>query len=300
MNRVFIMCQKIVEINTNIRDRETIDLLAASIMGIVIDRGQSALDLIPEILRKTNIISDNRSVLEVEHQELNNYKEDKQLVNAKACVTRLFSFEGDKCFEKRYLIIPKNSIKTAPINTVEQIIHELMHLLRFRNAVRDNDKIIFNEGLATKTIDLNSHITYRKNYMLEEAANQHFAKRALNSLLSYSDEITVTPLFTRINHDKPEYKSKIYDIYVKLFEKFMEDLNLNDLIEHTFISSSLPVERYFNTVMGDKEAFIKLSHYFNKLEQLLNNNQIDDAKKIIACILHDYNTFKNNTSYGTK
>ena len=94
MNRIFIMCQKIVEINTNIRDRETIDLIAASIMGIFIDRGQSALDLIPEILRKTNIISDNRSVLEVEHQVLNNYKEDKQLVNAKACVTRLFSFEG--------------------------------------------------------------------------------------------------------------------------------------------------------------------------------------------------------------
>ena len=300
MNRIFIMCQKIVEINTNIRDRETIDLIAASIMGIFIDRGQSALDLIPEILRKTNIISDNRSVLEVEHQVLNNYKEDKQLVNAKACVTRLFSFEGEQCFEKRYLIIPKNNIKIDPINTVEQVIHELMHLLRFRKAIRDNNRILFNEGLATKTIDLNSHVTYRKNYMLEEATTQHYAKRALNSLLESSEEITVSPLFTKISLDKTTYKSKIYDVYVKLLEKFMGDETFSYLLEQTFTSSSIQLEKYFNLVMSDNEAFTKISYYFNKLEQYLNNNDIVNAKKVIACILHDYNTFNNNIDYGTK
>lgn len=301
MDRLFIMCQKIVEINTNIRDKETIDLLATSILAIIIDRGKSAMDAIPGILRSTNIISDNRSVLEVQHEVLNNYKEDHTLNNSKACVTRRFSFEGDKCYEKRYLIVPKNNIRNHPINTIEQIIHELMHLLRFKNAVRDNDKLIFKEGLATKTIDLKSGVTYRKNYMLEEAANQHYAKKALNSLFLYSDDITISPLFEKINRDKELYKSRIYDVHVKLFEKFMEDSAFSNIVDNTFnVASSSELESYFNSIMNDKEAFCRLSHYFNKLDQFLDVNDINSAKGIIASILGYYNLFKRNTDYSTK
>lgn len=296
MDRMFFMCQKIIELNTNIRDQETIDLIAASIMSIFIDRGKTTLDVIPEILQKTNIISDNRSVLEVEHQVINNYKEDKKLADSKACVTRLFSFDGDKCFEKRYLIAPKANIHNNPINTIEQIIHELIHLLRFQNAVRTGNKLVFKEGVSTKTIDLDKNTTYRKNYMLEETIVQIYTKKAMNSLFTYSDNIHNNPLFNKINLSKDTYQSKVYDVYVKLFDKFMDDPTFNSLVENTFkVASSNDLESYFNRIMDDNEAFTKLSHYFNKLNQFLEADDVDSAKKVIACILHQYNIFKSKT-----
>ena len=80
----------------------------------------------------------------------------------------------------------------------------------------------------------------------------------------------------------------------------MGDETFSYLLEQTFTSSSIQLEKYFNLVMSDNEAFTKISYYFNKLEQYLNNNDIVNAKKVIACILHDYNTFNNNIDYGTK
>lgn len=294
MNRMFIMCQKIVELNTNVRDQETIDLLATSIMAIILDRGSEVLDKIPGILRTINIISDNRSVIEVEHQDLNNYREDDALRDADACVTRMFKFKDNKYFENKYLIIPKKNIRNYPVSTVEQTTHELIHLLRFQKAVRKGDNIIFQEGISTKTLNIKSHITYRKNYMLEESIVQTYTKQAMTSLFDYTDELK-SDWFRKINRDKHSFKFTAYDSHVKLLDRFMEDDTFKDLVEDTFSNSTHTyLEKYYNGVMDDDLAFTRLNNFFNKLEEELEVNNTDQAKKFIACILHEHRQFSGH------
>ena len=301
MDRMFFMCKKIVELNTKVMDPETIDLLATSIMAIVIERGIDVVDQLPTILKSINIISDNRSVLQVEHQDLNNYREDNSLKDARACVTRKFIFEDDKYYEQRYLIIPKRNINQDPINTIEQTTHELYHLLRFKSAKRVKDKLVFDEGISTKTIDLNTHVTYRKNYMLEESIVQTYTLKAMNSLLKNINGKSDNNWFRKISNAKPRYKSIIYDTHIKLFSQFMEDETFKQLVEATFDNGAPDyLSKYYNQVMGDEEAFTRLSKFFNNLDSFLDERNREYAKKTIACILHEKNQFMGNSRYRRK
>jgi len=296
MDRLFYMCQKIVETTTQVKDQETIDLIASSILSLVINRGYDVLEKIPDILRNTIVISDNRSVLDVQHQVIHNFKEDDELRNANACVTRKFKFENNQYKEDRYLIIPKKSIRIDPIGTIEKTTHELIHLLRYKDATREGDNLVFVEGIATKTIDLKSGITYRRFYTIEETIVQEAAKRATEDLLAYSSELKPqSSMFTRIERQKPTYRSIIYEPHVKFFEQFLEDGEFKRLVNESFRTySPKGLSRYYNEVMDDNGAFSKLSNIYNKMDKAIDEDNVRDAKKYAELLKEQLTSFRRH------
>ena len=294
MNRWFYDCQKMVEANTTLQDRETIDLLAASILALAMYRGFDVFGQIAVILKNIIIISDNRSVLDVQHQVINNYKEDKELRNANACVTRRFSLKNNICNEVRYLIIPKLNIRRDPIGTLEKTTHELIHLIRYKDAKKEGNRLVFSEGICVKSIDLNTNITYRRDYTLEETIVQYGAKRATEALLARSSELSQNLLFKRVDKKKYKYRSEIYEAHVKFFEILMEDSTAKRIVEETYETGSVkPLSVYYNAVMDDNGAFLRLSNNFNKMDIAIDEDNVGDAKKYAELLKQELLAFSD-------
>lgn len=70
-------------------DEKTIDILVAATTAILLRKPEVALEKLPDIFRKLNVIADeNRTTLEIVHEELGDYTNDHKHRNCCACVVR--------------------------------------------------------------------------------------------------------------------------------------------------------------------------------------------------------------------
>jgi hypothetical protein len=161
--------------------------------------------------------------------------------------------------------------------------------------VRDGNNLLFREGIATKTVDLKTDTTYRRYFVLEEAIVQESAKRAVRSLLEYTEKMQHHPMFCKMNISKHTYKSNIYDAHVRFLEQFMEDEEFKRLVDETYTSSSpKQLSRYYNNVMDDNSAFSRLSNYYNKMDQAIDSDNVNDARTYALAIKNELNIFKKH------
>lgn len=109
---------------------KTKEILTLSILGVILVKGKEAIDKFPEVLKNLTVISDNRSVVEIAHQELENYSEDEKLSIADACMTRTIEYKNNKIEEQRTLIISLLHEKSSTvISQVAISMHEFFTYL---------------------------------------------------------------------------------------------------------------------------------------------------------------------------
>ena len=295
MNRLFMICYDLVNAHTSCRNQETKEILAASILSLFLLKGNDILTKMPELLQHLTIYSDQRSVQEVIHQEMSPSTDTTHLDHAIACICREYQFHGNKGFEKRSLIIPKNSYLDNPIQVIEKTTHELVHLLRFGDMYRQDGIIYLPEGIATK---IHKPIQNTRNYqyqVLEEAIVQDTALKATNLLLSYSDEITNSSIIRRMNQRKNHYHSNIYEAHVILLNQLMEDTVFKQLVDDTMKrKTSTYLSYYYNSKMKDKNAFDRLNYFFTMMDNAIEHDQANEAVSYVEKIKNEIARFKNN------
>ena len=92
MENVRILCEKMIDDNINGSiDSYVRELLTMAVMAIVLDNGEYAYEKLPTILQRLNIYAEDKSVLDIAHDELGNYSEDDELRDADASATRSLS-----------------------------------------------------------------------------------------------------------------------------------------------------------------------------------------------------------------
>lgn len=291
MNQIYQMCLDLVNYNTKSVCPETKEILAASVFSLFLIKGNIVLRKMPDILSNLTIYSDNRSVREVYFDEISKKNNTSHLKNAVACVTREYHFKGNVGSEKRSLIIPRKNISENPITTVEKTTHELVHLLRFGDLKREGNTIVLQEGIATKKYNDIAHTKSMKNITLEEAIVQDVAKKAVESMLSYSEEIS-SPLMKKINYHKNTYHSTIYEAHVILLNYFLRDEVFKKLVDESMSTKSgMKLENYYNSIMNDENAFKRLNYYFDALDEAIETNHSENAVKAVNCIKKEYHKF---------
>ena len=296
MDKLYQKCVRLVVSNTEVKDRDTIEVLAYSILSLLLVSSDEVLEKIPAILQKLTIYSDNRSVLEVLHEEAKHYGEDDELKDALACVTTKMVPRGKDMIEKNFLILPKSSIHGDPIQMIEKTTHELVHLLRRVSLGKVDNYYVIQDGISTKRVDLKHHETFKKHSALEEAIVQKRAKDATLSLLEYlkhSKGEKDDSLLYGILKEKDSYQSVIYDIHVYLLEMLLEDQDMLQRINDTYQTNDVrEVSRYFNNVLDDNGAFLRLSNYFDKLDFALSLGNDKVVYRIIEIIVKEIKSFK--------
>lgn len=267
MDELYYKCREIVIKNTCVSDLLTIDILTISILALVLDRGQSVIRDIPGILSHLRIISDERTPAEVyaDERAKGNFTNDMNLDDTAATVIRRFDLILDFLDEKRLMIIPQKGFKTNPIRVIETAIHELTHLLRFGDGKLIDGVYRCHEGVVEKTLDFNQGRIALRNEFLEEAIVQQSTLHSLYTLFEHLDDCNVpSPILRAIKFHKTNYNSNIYSVLVFLLNGFCEDMEFSKLVDDTFDSKSYKkLALYFNHVMDDDAAFLKLSKAFD-------------------------------------
>lgn len=287
MDRLYNNCQRIVSRNTKVKNGDVSCVIALSLLSLYLTLDSSITKKIPSILKKLNIYSDSRSVLEIAHQELKKFNVDGDLSYAISSVVRNVNYKGNKVSIDRNMIIPCQNIHSDPIKFIEKTTHELIHLLRFGDVYSDSEKIELHDGVAIKTIDKRSGRVSTKNKMLEEAIVQEYAKNATQALLEYLATADIDSCIVRdVVRKSKGYKSTIYDIPVHLLEEFLKDGFFSSLVKDTFYNNSVSqIEFYFNAVFNSNCAFSNVSSAFDNVFSAIQSGNRDAVKQLINYII---------------
>lgn len=182
--------------------KDIIEILAISILALMLKNPKRTLEKMPSILQELTILADNRSVLEISHDELNNYQEDENLKYSDACVTRSLKIneETGEIKETKNLLISLKSENTVTL--IQKTTHELTHLLRFKGIEQKGDYIHIKDGISIARFNLKTASLKRKHYHLEEGIVEKYTVEAMKDLYKFVNDnpsLTVTqPLLKKI------------------------------------------------------------------------------------------------------
>lgn len=296
MDKLYRKCRYIIANNVATYDSGVINVLSLSLMSLFLTMNEKDVRELISKLPTLRIYSDNRSVIDVAHKELNNYRNDDDLRFAVAALIREVYFKDGKPYETRNMIIPRKNINDNPIEVVEATTHELVHLLRYGDTYVSNGEYLTFDGIAQKRLNIAKGETQQKNKILEESIVQKQAKDSTQALLEYLDSVhTFNRTVNRMKKKKESYESLIYDIPVHLLEMFYDNPEFKELVSETYAShSSKRLESYYNTVMGDSQAFTKLNDAFDVLFLCIQRNDTNGIRKLISHIAKISRTYKGN------
>lgn len=300
MDKLYKKCRNLVRENIPYCNGEVLNILTLSVLSLMLTLGEENIKNLFNKLRTLHIYSDNRSVIDVAHKELDNYENDDDLKFAVAALIREVYYKNNKPYEIRSLIIPRKNINNNPIEVVEATTHELVHLLRYGDTYVSSGCILTNDGIASKKINCSTGEVFHKNRILEESIVQKYAKDSTNALLEYLSSVqTFNGTINKMKKNKDSYESLIYDIPVHLLERFLDDSSFKGLVDATFISRSpKDLSRYFNMVMEDDYSFTKLSDAFDLIFFCIQNNDTMGIKRLIGIIMDNAKAYyKNNKVY---
>ena len=281
MDQLFELFLNMVRDNTNIKDYETQYVFATSILSIFLLKGNSIISKMPELLRSIDIYSDHRPVNEVLY-DLGKTKDKSIGEGMLSCINREYFYHGDKLIENRQLIVPKKDGNETILHSIEKATHELIHLLRYGDIRRNESIIREQEGIRTRTKDLsNNHVTTIHS-SLEEAIVQDNTLQALQYLKDYINDLSDNIFFFQIRKAKRTFESNIYKSHVILLKCFEEDPRFKKEVDLTFETkdpTSLSI--YYNNMMDDGDAFMRLSRYYDQLNHFIDINDSPNAIKSV-------------------
>lgn len=276
MNEFLLSCKSIVLNNVNCSiSEEVIDVLTIAVMALVLSHKEIALEKLPKILQELDIYAEDKSVLEISHEKLNNYMEDESLSHSDAAVTRSLKIDDSSnkvVGEKRTLIMSLSALhKNGPIDMIEKVIHELLHLMRFGGIDDQEKNIVIKDGIGTARFNKGSSTVRRKHYNLEEGIVQFYTLEALNSLYQFieSENVSSNKFLADFKRKYKSYDFNCYKLQVIILEQLCNNSKFRQLLDYTFEEDTTPSQLalYFNEVMGSGSAFTSFSRQIDLLTE---------------------------------
>ena len=282
MEKLFLKCKNIVNENIN-KDlnNDIIDLLSISIMGLMLfNQKITEKKLIPK-LKDLNVYFCNDSILEMAHKNLKVFTQDKELINAVACMNYSFTLQNNNGFnihntECSLLISLEDINNKNTISIISKIIHELIHYMRFRNSTINNNMLIVKSGFCINYRDLETHNLERQNENIEEGIIEKYVEDIIKLLSEYiNDKNYSIPILNTLKEDLVNYESNYYRINKIIIKKLCNDTQFNELLLDSFCNEEnlLKLKLYFNNIMESNEAFEILSKKLDNLMNSLNNEE---------------------------
>lgn len=302
MEELRIACKNLLVNNIKCEvSEEVIEVLTIATMALILSNEDIAYDRLPKIFQELNIYADNKSVLEISHEKLNNHMEDDSLVNSDAAVTRSLGIndETGEISEQRSLIMSLSALANGGgiINMIEKVTHELIHLMRFGGIVQNNNVLNIKDGISTARFNMDTNVVKRKHYNLEEGIVQFYTLIALQRLYSFIEKENVSDnrLLSKFKKGYSSYNFNCYIMQVQLLEELAKDSTFKRLLDNTFEEDKTPSELalYFNEVMGDGSAFSSLSREIDRFYEGFSANSDTSIRASLEKIQMDILKFKS-------
>lgn len=275
--------------------KEIIEILAISILALMLKNPKRTLEKMPSILQELTILADNRSVLEISHDELNNYQEDENLKYSDACVTRSLKIneETGEIKETKNLHISLKSENTVTL--IQKTTHELTHLLRFKGIEQKGDYIHIKDGISIARFNLKTASLKRKHYHLEEGIVEKYTVEAMKDLYKFVNDnpsLTVTqPLLKKYVAKFPSLEDfSCYPLQTNLLMLLCNNKNFEQALEASFDEEVMPssVSVYYNNVIGSPSAFSSLSKKIDTIANQIQRNETEPkSKELLEDIYRD-------------
>lgn len=306
MDELFLYSKKLVknkiksELSSNVED-----LLSIAIYGILLYNPEIEKNKLSKILEKLIIYEDLDKYDLVKMRLHNHYIYDENIKKFGTTVVSSYTInsikENDITYldDKKVLFIfdlPKMTISKL----VSNIIHSLLHLLRFDGFTLNNNKIIRKDGLCYTIYDLNNKLLEQKYFNIEEGIIEKYVQDIMillrdTCLSVYSKQNSILQNFKK-ELACYDFYSWAYDIQKDVVNTLCLDSNFNSLLYNSFVQNDITakIESYFNEVMGHYIYFNMLS---DNLDILVNNDSIPiklNAKYEILDILKKFNSLKCN------
>ena len=286
-------CKNIVKNNINEQlDENTLECISLAVLAIKLTLPEEITKNIPDILKKLKIYAQNKSVLEIAHNELNNYMEDEELSHSDAAVTRSIGKDDETgvIFEQWNLLISLN-INKKTHKLIGRIIHELIHLLRFKGIIENGNDIKILDGISTAFVKIEPVSVKRKHYNFEEGIVQTYTNLAMKTLGEYNtDSNELNSTLEKYKKEIKKYDYKDYILETEIISLLNQNSYFNSLLLNTFTETNLPSNliNYYNQVMNDTSAFTRLS---KKIDDLAKVKKEKDGMKLLEEIVIDVKKF---------
>lgn len=266
-------CKKLVQSNiTKSLDDKAIEIMQYVVAALILEKEQIATERLPRILQELQIYAENRSILEMSHEYLNNYDEDNLLSRGNACVTRRLSFDNETFLGEHWYLLLSLSKHNDTYQIISTLTHEFMHLLRHDASQQDGIHVKIRSGISINYLDSQKGKLRKKHQILEEGIVQKYTYEALKELYDYLKEQKIE---TEIAKDFIKgYDSEKFEDYLlerSMLETLCRNQKFLSLVETSFTDPTIPspVTQYFNTIMGSSNALTELE---NCLEAIQNSS----------------------------
>lgn len=297
---IYEKCKQLITKNVkHAINEDTLEILITSILTLMLKNPQRTLEKMPSILQELNILADERSVLDIAHEELNNYQEDDFLKYGDACVTRSLSIneETDEIQEQRSLLISLKS-KNA-VTLVQKTTHELTHLLRFKGIERKEDCINIKDGISINRFNLNTKSLKRKHYNLEEGIVEKYTEETVTDLYHFLIDnhalIETHPFLKRYVTEFPVAAELTrYPLQTNLLSILCDNKNFEQALNASFDEDITPssVATYYNSIMDSPSAFSRLSKKVDVIiNQMQQNKMTSETEEMLRDIQRDSSIF---------
>lgn len=251
-------------------DEKTIDILVAATTAILLRKPETALEKLPAIFSRLNVIADeNRTTLEIAHEELGDYTNDHKHSNCYACVVRVINGDTenmDYTEDKTLILSLKKANESAPA-LIEKATHELYHLLRSKGIEKNGRSLKIKDGISTVYYNVDKKSMLRKHEQFEEGIVQRYTNESLKLLYENIKNCNVGKhsLLGNFKRKFNTYHSDAYYPHTLLLDELCTDLDFSILMDYTFSEEETPSKliTYYNNVMGSSTAFTALSKSLN-------------------------------------
>lgn len=302
MENVRVLCEKLVDDNVNGSvDPYVKDLLTIAVMAIVLDREEVALKKLPIILKRLNIYAEDKSVLDIAHDELGNYSEDDELRDADASATRSLSIddENNTVEEHLNLLISLTDVeKKDATKMIEKTVNGLIHFMRFGKINVTDSSLLIKDGICTINYDKKTGKTRKKHFILESGVSQFYTLSALGKLYSFveNEDDLDNELLKKFKSEYLLHEPTSFMLPVTVIQLLCDDKHFKDLLDTSFEDFDGPakIALYYNDVMKDGSAFTFLSRQIDSCSKEISNGNDERAVAIIENIKSDVSRFRKD------
>lgn len=282
---IYEKCQNLIKNNIKQSlNEKTTDILTAATLALMLKNPERTLQKLPSIFQELTIFADNRSVLEICHEELGNYQEDEFVKHGKAAVTRALSYDEETgaIQEQRNLLLSLQEFNAYIL--IEKTIHELTHLMRYKEIEQTKGIIKIRNGININKFNPATNTLKRKHFHLEDGIVERYAKEAAKELYDFlmnNPELTRKypllkryiknfPLMEEVNH---------YTISETILNNLCADRYFRQTLDASFEEDITPpsVITYYNNVLNSATAFGRLSKNIDKLATSTEESELRTA-----------------------
>lgn len=266
MNELVEKCQDLVKNNINGEFDDTlIEMLGDAVLALFLIKPSLVLEKLPEKLHDLKIIADNRSVIDMAHEDLGDYMEDEALSRSSAAVVKLLELDDEDILkESKYLLVSLDATNNST-DIICILIHELTHLLRtsWSTYSKEQELMQTKSGIEISTYSGKTNQLKRRNQFLEEGIVQFFTNMAIKELAEYleDDEIYKNGTLIKFKEEIVARELNEYLVPTKLIERLAYDLRFKEFLDETFEEEEThsKLQKYFNDIMNSSTAFSDFS-----------------------------------------